>query len=178
MNDDLRQLIAARAPAYIAERMESDKRQAAADAEQERWEREAHVRRAAAKQAVATIFDWLASPPGVELLQELRAAGLGRVPFGSGDTTLVVDDGDGCVRVRFYRFAKQWSQSRAFAAASEYEAFVASGATDTAITCFDEPARALADLIASGTVLVRITECLRTMHYSTAHCRWLTDAPP
>jgi hypothetical protein len=155
MNEELKQLIAARGPSYAA--TETTKADVAAS-EAARATRNADSVRDREFAAADAIFTWLASPPGRELLSAMRAAGLGRATISVVDdgTTVLLADG----RIELWRHFRMGGLRETFASADEYAAwaFKLSGGSGAAL---DAPLYALAADVREGRVLDKIAEHLR-----------------
>jgi hypothetical protein len=158
MKDDLKQLIASKAPAYVSEKHRVDVVRAVERAWYDNEMERGRHRHVAALLAVSAIFAWVASPTGQELIGELLRTGLGRVQLGSHEAALFSDG-----RIELYAFAKQWSQRRTFRSVDDFAEQTAVSPTQrNTITCFDRPAIEVAKLIADGTIVDRIAERLKT----------------
>jgi len=155
--EELKQLIAARAPAYVEEKRAADAVSASDRAAWNESGERQRVRGSMAVAAVGAIFDWLASAAGRELLAVMNRCGLGRVQLGTSDARLLADGS-----IELYSFAKQWSACQTFVDAEDFVVQTAYHASrGRRITRFDEQVIEVAKLINDGTILDRIAEHLR-----------------
>lgn len=155
MNEELKQLIAVRGPAYAAR----EAARAAVEAS-DRQRHEANVASIRDREFAAAdaVFTWLASSDGADLLGRMRDAGLGcvAVDVASDGTTWLLADG----RIELCRHLRMGGLREKFSSADQYVAWAykLSGGDGAAL---DMPLYALADDIREGRVLDKIAEHLR-----------------
>jgi len=158
MKEELKQLIAAtgqacatqKAKAAARKKSVSDRRAKAAAAIEKRREASA-----------STVFGWLVSPDGQDLLLAMRASGLDRVVMTTKDgQAAILSDG----RIEFQRSIRYvGGQQQTFSGSADYIVWarkLTSGSDS--YTCFDSLLDSVAADVAAGRVLDNITTGLRT----------------
>ena len=158
MNEDLKNLIAARGPEFAKQKMDAEAREAA----DVRDRKARSDKRRAEEVAVAQeIFDWFASSAGQALLTTMRDAKLDRAVVS------VVPDGETAIwsdgRIELHRRFRMGGMRKTFANAAAYGSFARElcGDYHGGSPPLNEPLLALADYMRDGTIFDKLAEHLR-----------------